>query len=85
MEKPLYRSANDRWLAGVCGGIAEYTGIPAILVRLLFVALCLLAIPFSVVIGILVYIAALFLLPETPGRKTIRDPGVIDAEFEVKE
>lgn len=85
MENTLYRSANNRWLAGVCGGIAEYTKIPSILIRLLFVALCLVAIPISVILGILIYIAAIYLLPEAPARKIIEDPSVIDAEFEVKE
>jgi phage shock protein C len=33
----LVRSRNDRWLAGVCGGVAEYTGVDANLVRLVVV------------------------------------------------
>lgn len=85
MDTSLYRSANNRWLAGVCGGIAEYTGIPAILVRLLFIALCLIAIPISVIIGILIYLAAMFLLLEARTRKHLDDPNVMDAEFEVQE
>ncbi len=36
VERPtLYRSSSDRWVAGVCGGIAEHLGISAALVRLL--------------------------------------------------
>jgi phage shock protein C len=35
--KRLYRSKDDRMIAGVCGGIAEYFGIDPTLVRLLFV------------------------------------------------
>jgi phage shock protein C len=35
MEKKLYRSKNDRWLAGVCGGLAKYFGIDPVVVRLL--------------------------------------------------
>ena len=85
MEKPLSRSANDGWLAGVCGGIAEYAKIPSILVRLIFIALCLVLLPFWTIILILFYIVASFYLPEAPSRKTIEDPNVIDAEFEVKE
>lgn len=34
MSKKLTRSSDDKWLAGVCGGLAEYTGIDANLVRL---------------------------------------------------
>ena len=85
MEKPLYRSANNRWVAGVCGDIAEYTKIPSILIRLLFIALCLIGLPFWTIILVLLYLAASFYLPAAPGRKPIKDPGVIDAEFEVKE
>ena len=33
----LYRSSSDRWIAGVCGGIAEHLGISSSLVRLLMV------------------------------------------------
>ena len=35
--KKLYRSRNDRKIAGVCGGLGEYFGIDPTLVRLLFV------------------------------------------------
>ena len=37
--KKLYRSRNDRWLAGVCGGLGEYFNIDPILVRLAFIFL----------------------------------------------
>jgi len=35
MSKKLARSRDDKWVAGVCGGLADYTGIDANLVRLL--------------------------------------------------
>ncbi|MFI5777218.1 PspC domain-containing protein [Nocardia sp. NPDC051570] len=38
----LTRSQNDKWIAGVCGGIAGYFGWNANIVRLLFVLSCLL-------------------------------------------
>lgn len=37
-DKHLYRSKTNRMLAGVCGGIAEFFGIDATLVRLAFMA-----------------------------------------------
>lgn len=37
--KKLYRSANQKMLAGVAGGMAEYFDMDVSLVRLLFVAL----------------------------------------------
>jgi phage shock protein PspC (stress-responsive transcriptional regulator) len=41
MEEPrkLYRSANQRMLAGVCGGLAEYFNVDATLIRVLFLVL----------------------------------------------
>ncbi|WP_280203316.1 PspC domain-containing protein [Nocardia cyriacigeorgica] len=36
------RSTSDKWIAGVCGGIAEYFGWNANIVRLAFVLSCLL-------------------------------------------
>lgn len=35
----LRRSRSDRWLGGVCGGLAPATGLPAWLWRLIFLAL----------------------------------------------
>ncbi|MCM6776155.1 PspC domain-containing protein [Nocardia sp. CDC159] len=36
------RSQQNKWIAGVCGGIAQYFGWNANVVRLLFVLSCLL-------------------------------------------
>ena len=35
--KRLYRSQDERMIAGVCGGLGEYFGIDPTLVRLIFV------------------------------------------------
>lgn len=37
MEKRLYRSRNNRMVAGVCGGIAEYFCVDPTLIRLAWV------------------------------------------------
>ncbi len=42
MEKRLLRSQKQKMIAGVCGGLAEYFKIDVSLIRLLFVAICLL-------------------------------------------
>jgi phage shock protein C len=59
--KRLTRSRDDRWIAGVCGGVAQYTGMDANLVRLLVVL--------GTVLGfgslIVVYIIAWILVPES--------------------
>ncbi len=61
MAKPrLYRSRRDRMLAGVCGGIAEYLGIDAVLVRLITLLLVFAG------VGIPAYIVAWIIIPEEP-------------------
>lgn len=35
--KRLVRTKDDRWVSGVCGGVATYLGVDANLVRLLVV------------------------------------------------
>ncbi len=37
MDNRLVRSASDRMIGGVCGGLARYFGIDATVVRLVFV------------------------------------------------
>ncbi len=42
MLRRLYRPRDDRWIAGVCSGLARRFGLRPNLVRLLFVLSCLL-------------------------------------------
>ena len=57
----LQRSNDNRMLAGVCGGLAEWLGWEPSLVRILFVVVSLLSAAFP---GILVYLAMWILMPE---------------------
>ena len=57
----LRRSVNDRWIAGVCGGLAEYFGMDPTAVRVGYVLLSILSAAFP---GILVYIIMWVLVPE---------------------
>jgi phage shock protein C len=41
MAKKLYRSVNQKMLAGVCGGLAEYFDIDVSIVRLMLVGAAL--------------------------------------------
>ena len=61
MEKRLYRSRNDRKLAGVCGGIAEYYGWDPTLVRVAWIVLTLLGGS-----GILIYLIMWLVMPDAP-------------------
>ena len=56
--KRLQRSNTERWIGGVCGGIAEYFSIDPTVVRLLFV---LFALAFGG--GLLIYIVCWILIP----------------------
>ena len=56
--KKLYRSENNRVLCGVCGGIAEYFGIDATLVRIGFIIISL-----ACGSGVLAYLAASVIMP----------------------
>ena len=59
---PLRRSATDRMVGGVCGGLADYSGIDAVLWRVAFVALTLLGGS-----GVLFYVLLWVLMPSAPG------------------
>jgi phage shock protein C len=61
-QMPLRRSATDRMVAGVCGGLAEYSRIDVVLWRVGFVALTLLGGS-----GVLFYALLWVLMPSTPG------------------
>jgi len=60
-SKPLRRSRRNRMIAGVCGGIAEWLGWDATLVRVLYVVVSILSVAFP---GILVYIVLWVLMPQ---------------------
>ena len=58
----LSRSATDRMVGGVCGGLAGYSGIDAVLWRVAFVAL---TVPGGS--GLLFYVLLWVLMPSEPG------------------
>ena len=55
----LHKSASDKKLAGVCGGIAEYFGVDSTIIRLVF---ALLVVGWGT--GIAAYIVAALVMPE---------------------
>lgn len=60
-NKRLVRSSTDRWVAGVCGGVAEYFGWDPNVVRLVYVlfSLCSAAFP-----GTLIYVILWLVMPK---------------------
>ena len=59
----LRRSADGRALGGIASGIAEFTGVPVLVVRIAFVALCVVN-----GLGLAVYAVMWVFLPQTDGR-----------------
>ncbi|MGC9359982.1 MAG: PspC domain-containing protein [Anaerolineae bacterium] len=70
----LYRSSDDKILGGVCGGLARYLGVSAVLIRILFVLLAL-----ANGLGVLTYLVLWVLIPV--GEPT-RGPGDTAEPFE---
>lgn len=58
-ERKLTRSMTDKMIAGVCGGIAQYLGVDATLIRLVFGILVLA----GILPGVLAYIVAWIVMP----------------------
>ncbi|HKU01943.1 MAG TPA: PspC domain-containing protein [Arthrobacter sp.] len=65
----IYRG-NDRWVGGVCSGIAHRLGVDPIIIRGVFIVLTLLA-----GIGVLLYGLAWAFLPEPDGRIHVQEAG----------
>lgn len=63
MTKRLYRSKENKILAGILGGVGEYFETDPVLVRLIYL---IILIATGVLPGILVYILAIFVVPERP-------------------
>ena len=60
----LMRSDDDSWIAGVCGGIAEYMGIDSTIVRVVTVILAIY--PGAVVFGVITYAVLWAIVPPAP-------------------
>ncbi|MBR3078035.1 MAG: PspC domain-containing protein [Oscillospiraceae bacterium] len=59
MEKKLHKSASNRMLAGVCGGVAEYLSVDPTVVRVVWA----IASAFAGA-GVIAYIACAIIMPE---------------------
>ena len=59
--KRLYRSRTDKKIAGVCGGLAKYLGIDAVIPRIILLVLLL-----GAGIGLLAYLVCWIVIPMEP-------------------
>ena len=61
-SRKLTRSRDDKWIAGICGGIAEHTGIDATLIRVILVIATILGAGSLIVI----YLICWVIIPKAP-------------------
>lgn len=62
MDKKLYKSRDNRMIAGVCGGLGEYLGVDPTLIRLLALFTGIFG------VGLFGYILAALIIPNQPER-----------------
>ena len=66
MQKRIYRSKNDKIIAGICGGLAKYFEVDPAIVRIIFILLF-----FFKGIGFLVYLIMWIVVPYDPNEVRI--------------
>ena len=60
MEKKLYRNPSNKYIAGVCSGLAEYINIDPTIVRIIWALVGLSG------AGIIAYLICALIIPEKP-------------------
>jgi phage shock protein C len=73
-SRRLIRSTSDRKIAGVCGGLADYLAVDSTAVRVLWVVLTI--VPGAIVLGLVGYIVAWFIMPDAPTVPAAASPSV---------
>jgi phage shock protein PspC (stress-responsive transcriptional regulator) len=68
----LARSRTDRKIAGVCGGLAEYLDLDPTVVRVVWAILAV--VPGGIVLGLVAYVVAWFIMPSQPSLSTAPAP-----------
>jgi phage shock protein C len=63
-RRRLMRSTTDRKIAGICGGLAEYFGADATLIRLVWIIVSIFC--GAVIGGVIAYIIAWLIIPRSP-------------------
>ncbi len=71
-QRRLYRSREDYWIAGVCGGLGKYFEVDGNLVRLAFVLLAAWN-----GLGVLLYLVTVLIVPEEAIREGGPIPGAV--------
>ena len=61
MANKLYRSRDNRWIAGVCGGLADFFGLSPKIVRIICALLIMVYGS-----GLIIYIILALFIPKVP-------------------
>ncbi len=69
-RRRLYRSREDYWIAGVCGGLGKYFEVDSNPIRLAFVLLASWN-----GLGVVLYLIAVLIVPEEPAREVLPEQG----------
>lgn len=77
--KKLYRNEENRVLAGVCSGIAEYCNIDPTLVRIIWIIVSLCGLVFT---GIILYLVCALVIPPKPNTFESKDYEVRESKVE---
>jgi phage shock protein C len=73
-RKKLYRSKDNRWLVGVCGGIGDYFDMDATVIRVIFVLTA-----FILGGGLWIYLILWIIMPLNPDEfLTIEKPAEVE-------
>jgi len=67
----LYRSREDRWIAGVGGGLGRFFGVDPMPIRIAFIILSLWQ-----GIGVLLYLIMILIVPDEPTGQVVTDPHI---------
>jgi len=70
----LTRSTTDWKLGGVCGGLGEYFAVDSTMVRVAWAILTI--IPGAIVLGVVAYLVAWFIMPSSPATHVVVTPSV---------
>lgn len=62
-QKRLYRSRSNRVIAGVCGGLGDYTGIDPTIIRVVWALVTIFTALFG---GLIAYLVLALVVPEEP-------------------
>ncbi len=79
-RRRLYRSREDYWIAGVCGGLGKYFEVDSNPIRLAFVLLASWN-----GLGVVLYLIAVLIVPEEPVREVLPEPGAPPRRSEADE